>query len=59
VGDDFHSRKKKATERQMRSTSSDAGGFLVVKEDRETLMASVTQIKPGRQFRFLKIKRRG
>ena len=45
-------------ERQMRSTSIDAGGSLVVKEDWETLMTFVTQIQPGRQFRFVKIKRR-
>jgi len=42
----------------MRSTSSDAGGSIVVKEDRENLMAFVTQIQPSRQFRFVKIKRR-
>jgi hypothetical protein len=42
----------------MRSTSSDAGGSFVVKEGRETLMDFVTQIQTGRQFRFVKIKRR-
>jgi hypothetical protein len=33
-------------------------GSFVVKEDRETLMAFVTQIQPGWQFRFVKIQRR-
>jgi hypothetical protein len=42
----------------MRSTSSDAGDSLVVEEDREALMALVTQLQPGRQFRLVKMKLR-
>ena len=41
----------------MRRTSSDAGPPLVIEADREALMAFVTMLLSGRQFRLVKIKR--